>query len=512
MAKTPSDKLYRLIHGLSPAEKRYFRIFIRGKTDRESKYLQLFEAIDAQAVFDETALQTKIYKNRKPEGKKFSELKGYLYDLVLKSLQNFDENQSVEGRISQYLLSLEALNKRGHYADCLDLLQKAERLAVRYELFSQQLEILRWKKQIAYTRIDVDFLYKNLDQLNFEENLVLERLQNLATYRQAFFEIYLSIKKDAQNRNENPGGRLRELIQSDLFEGIASAKSHKARVYYLRGLNLAHYAALEYEAFYESGKNLIALLESQPHFLELSLSDYIAALSNHLLASGLLHKYEEVEECLHKFRRLRPITEDDRRKIHRQYYSSYFAFSIYMGKFEEARLEIARCQADAAEIDPKTYETTSFLLQFCIIAFGCNDYNAALDYLNQWTALPRTVEREDLQSILRVVALIIHYEMQNWALLESLLRSATRFMQKKNRLFDLERRFMQFIQESLRAPGNRERQDAFRKMKADLQTLAQQAGTRALLQTFDLEAWLDAKIKGISFSEATRLKTMNDER
>ena len=50
MPKTPSDKLFRLVNSLSPAEKRYFRIFIRGKTERDSKYLQLFDAIATLTV------------------------------------------------------------------------------------------------------------------------------------------------------------------------------------------------------------------------------------------------------------------------------------------------------------------------------------------------------------------------------------------------------------------------------------------------------------------------------
>ena len=61
MAKTPSDKLYRLIRSLSPAEKRYFRIYIRGKTDRNSKYLHLFSLMAAQETFDEEYLKNKNY-------------------------------------------------------------------------------------------------------------------------------------------------------------------------------------------------------------------------------------------------------------------------------------------------------------------------------------------------------------------------------------------------------------------------------------------------------------------
>ena len=144
MSKTPSDKLHRLVRSLSPAEKRYFRIFIKGKPGVDTKYTQLFEALAAAEVFDEEKWKVKIYKNKDLGSKKYSELKAYLYELVLKSLQNYDELHSTQQRLNQLLQSVAALFKRGHYADCRDLLTKARKLAQQYESFSHQIEIVRW--------------------------------------------------------------------------------------------------------------------------------------------------------------------------------------------------------------------------------------------------------------------------------------------------------------------------------------------------------------------------------
>ena len=177
MSKTPSDKLHRLVRSLSPAEKRYFRIFVRGKPGADNKYIQLFEALATAKGFDEEKWRTKIYKGQDAGSKKYAELKAYLYQLVLKCLQNYDELHSTQQRLNQLLQSVAALFKRGHYGDCRDLLGKARKLAQRYESFAHQIEIVRWEKQLAYTRMDIDFLHKNLDRLQDEEARAMEQLR-----------------------------------------------------------------------------------------------------------------------------------------------------------------------------------------------------------------------------------------------------------------------------------------------------------------------------------------------
>ena len=506
MAKTPSDKLYRLIRSLTPAEKRYFRLNVHGRADRDSKYVQLFDAIEAAVEFNDAEFCSKIYKNQPIESRKYSELKAYLYELLLKSLQSFDEQHSVEYRLNHLMQSVGVLFKRGHYDACEDLLHKAAKIARQYEFFTQLLEIIRWEKHLAYTRMDVDYLHKQLEQLQFAENRALEQLRNAAMYRRIFFQVYTTSKREAFHRGAARMASLHQLMQHELLRDPDQALSFKARVLYYRTFNLYYYAALEREQFYDTGKKLIELLESQPHFLRENLFDYIAALNNFILSCGLLERYEEVRLALDKLRKINPLTEDDRRKIHRQYYTNMFVLCIFTGDFEEARREMDRCQAEVRQFDPHDYETASFYFQYCCICFGCNDFDGALGYLNDWLNQPRTLEREDLQSLARILSLILHFEMGNNVLLESLLRSATRFLQKKNRLYDLERRFFHFMSELMRAPSKQEQKRAFQKMREELSSSAVLAGTQALLQTFDLEAWLDAKIKGLSFATAVRMK------
>ena len=118
MPKTPSNKLFQLIKSLTGSEKRYFKLFVRNSSEKTNKYIQLFEAIEAQSVFDDDFLRQTIYPNETIQSRKYSELKAYLYELILKSLQGYDEKTSVEYKLQNALQSIKVLYKRALFSDC----------------------------------------------------------------------------------------------------------------------------------------------------------------------------------------------------------------------------------------------------------------------------------------------------------------------------------------------------------------------------------------------------------
>ncbi|MFM9947652.1 MAG: hypothetical protein ACKV1O_06915, partial [Saprospiraceae bacterium] len=125
MPKTSSDRLFRLIKSLSATEKRYFKVFIGDTGNKGNKYASLFDAMDAQTEFDDEALRRQIYGGEPMQSRKYSELKAYLYELVLKSLQAYDENTSIDYKLKGMLQGVRALHRRAHFDECLQILTKA---------------------------------------------------------------------------------------------------------------------------------------------------------------------------------------------------------------------------------------------------------------------------------------------------------------------------------------------------------------------------------------------------
>lgn len=507
MPKTPSSKLFDLIKSLSGAEKRYFKLFINSKDARSNKYVRLFDAIDAQTAFDEEALMKTVYSDETLETRKYSELKAYLYDLIIKCLQSYDEKSSVDYRLKNTLLGVRTLFKRSHFEDCADLLKKAKKTALDYEDFNTLVEILEWEKRIAYTRTDIAFLDRELERIKMEEYSYLEQLTNISAYRNIFFNILVSIRKDV-SRNARQREELTALMHDPLMESETQARSWMARVLFYRIQSIYHFSMSDFGAFYRSSKQLIKLLEHNKLRLAEDVSEYISALNNHIISCGRLGKIDEVRQTLNKLSKVKPITSDDAVKIHRQYYMNKFRLCISTGEFEEGMKELQRHLKEVEKFDKQQFIKSNFYFQYFCIYFGAGNFEQALNSLNDWMALSESVERKDLQSLARILNLMIHYELGNTMLLDSLLRSTYRYLKKANRFSEFEQKMMNFIREAGKPHSKKEMRQILENLKQDFENLSRQP-SYGVFDLFDIIAWLESKISGKPFAEVVKERFEN---
>ncbi|MBP7273566.1 MAG: hypothetical protein KA974_06975 [Saprospiraceae bacterium] len=503
MSKTPSKKLYDLIHSLTAAEKRHFRLFA-SKYRSTNKYLLLFDIIDQHTQFDEGVFMKEIYQTDDIEGKKYSELKNYLYKLIIKSLQYYDELKSVEYTLEDYLRGVRVLYRRGHYKDCRALLKKARTMAYEYEDFSTIIAIIRWEKQIAYTLIDVGFLDKYREMLHREEQHCIQQLTNVSEYRHIFYDVLVSIKKEAFLSSTTKKNALQHILSHPLMQGNEQAQSYYAKLLYYRIYALYYSVILDYPQFYECSTHVVATMESKPHLLAENKSEYISSLSNLVLSCGLLKKYEEVNNVLEKLKSIEPDTLDDELKIHRQYYLNKFSLIIAQGDFASGELLLVAHWRESEKFDQQLFERGIFYFQYFYIYFGVSDYGQALFYLNHWLNQGKTIERQDLQSIARILNIIIHLEMGNYLLIEHLLKTTHRFLDKQQRLFAFERYFLQYIKIVEKQPPRQTIQKALLQLREQLAALQALPSESVIFQYFNFLAWIDSKIHHTTFGEAIR--------
>jgi hypothetical protein len=506
MSNQNSDKLFRLVKAMTMSEKRYFIVWAQAENDRGARYMQLFDGYDRQKTLNDDKLVSKIYPGESANGSKYAALKAYLFDQILKGLQAFDENSSVDFELRHLIQSVAVLFRRGLYLECWELLTKGRRIAIRHENFPTLLEILRWEKHLAYTLGDVDLLAREIQRIDYEEDTCLKQLDNLAKYRRLFLRFWTSVKTEAAARHQVRLEKLHRLADDSLLKNVDEAFSHRARVLFFRSKTIYHYLTIEHLEFYETSVQLISLQESKPWFLKESLAEYIAALSNFWLACGLLKKYDEVATTLEKLRSLKPITRDDRVKIQRQYFSGIFNLCVFTGNFEQGKLEIARLEAEMDETDRPFFSSASFQFIFFSIAFGCADFERAIDFINHLLSAPKSVARQDLQSLARILNLIVHFEIGNLEHVDSLLRSSSRYLRSKNRLFKLEKTFIEFMGALTRAATKEEQKQLFLKEKQAISAHSKTQVGQILMQYFDLESWLDSKISENTFAEVVRAK------
>ena len=504
MPKTPSDNLFRLVKSMTGSEKRYFKLFVGETNEKNNKYLELFDAIDLQASFDDEALRLKIYGQQPIESRKYSELKSYLYDLILKSLQSYDHKSSVDFRLKNMLAGVRVLFRRSHFDEARQLLNKAKKLAHRYEQFHTLTEIISWEKQIAYAKTDITFLSKNLLAIKAEESQYLNQQQTLTAYRNLFLELLVILRTDASLRNKQNAEKLQSIIKNPLLNPTQEAVSIRIRILYHRIFSVYYYAKKDFENFYQSCKTLIELMESAPHLLKEDVSEYISALSNYVMSCGWLEKFDEVENTLPKFRKIRVNTHDDELKIHRQYFMIKLSLCIQKGDFDDGLTTLEEHQKIISSFNDAAFRKHTFYFQYFYIYFGSGNYDEALVSLNEWLNLSTNVERKDLQSLARILNLIIHYEIGNAMLMQSLLRSTYRFLKKQSTIFQYEQTMLDFFRRIEKILSKSELKQAFRKLESELQDLFQLKNERAMLELFNISAWVESKVNNVPFARVVQ--------
>ena len=508
MAKTPSLKLFRLIKSLSPTERRYFKVSVNPTGDKSNKYALLFDAIYEQEEYDDEALQEIVYPGEHIESRKFSELKAYLYDTILNALQSYDEKTSIEYRLKKYLLDVKVLFKRSLYPECAIRIQKAKKFCTEYEEFGHLIELLRWEKELAYARTDIDFLDGHLEEISAQEQLALHQLDLQTTYRNLFLQLLVELRKDV-SRSKEQKERLKKLYEHRYITEAPENMGFWARIYYLRFLSLYQFSISDLNRFYDSSKELVHTFESKPEFLKEDVSEYISAINNHVISCGNLEKLDEVKYNLEKLKGIRPITGDDQLKIHRQYYMNIFRLCIETGDFERGLQELESHQKEIQKFEKAAFEKGNFYFQYFTIYFANGAFDLALEYLNQWLNMSKNVERQDLQALSRVLNLIIHFEMKNYVLLQSLIRSTKRYLTKEKRIYQFESYIMDFLNQIDEITGKKKQKQLLEKLRGKLSGLENEKREATMMRYFNFQAWVDSKIEQVSFSEAVQTDFRN---
>jgi hypothetical protein len=507
--KTPSQKLFHLVKNLTPAEKRYIRISFGKSQVSDDKFILLFNTIDKQIELDESKLQRKVYPKEQLEGKKYTELKSYLYLSILRILQDFDRETNIEYRLQNMLGNIRVLYRRALYDECFDQMNKLRKLAEIHEDYQVLLELLRWKKQIAHAKGDISFFSEELEEIILLENEYFSKVENIIFYKNAFYKIYSTIRKQGLLGHEKMVELLATTVSNEAMQSEEKALSQKAKILFYRSRSLYAYATLDKELFYTESKKLIELMEQNTAYLQEEVSEYISAINNFIVSCLSVFRYDEATIVLEKLRNVVPKTLDDQVKVHRQYYQSKLQLCMNTADFKQGLLIVKQHQKESLLFERQGLTNNSFYYAYFFIYFASEEYDNAHQYLNEWLFNNKTGDRGDLQIIAKLLNLILHFEMGNTELLDSLLKSTAHYINRHGKIVAFERLLMRFIREAYNTTSKKELIKLLEEIKQEFEVLSQDEAQNIFVQYFDFIAWLESKITGKTFAQTIREKFQN---
>ncbi len=246
MPKKPNERLFRLAKSLTGPEKRYFMIYIKSYGKRGPKYADLFHLLLKQEEYNEAEIKLVIYGDVSLNSMKFSELKNYLYNLILEALGRFHGGKSVDYAIKNHIQNCRILYQRSLYPEASAELVKGRKIATKFGRQLALMEIVQWEMQLA--RTEANLLVMEKHGPIWDARLVEH--QNVLGHEteawQLFFELLVLSRKEALLREEKQIKELRARLSAFKLKYVSGFPSVKTELLYHRIYSFFHYLASEF--------------------------------------------------------------------------------------------------------------------------------------------------------------------------------------------------------------------------------------------------------------------------
>ncbi|MFN0030898.1 MAG: hypothetical protein ACKVOR_01920 [Flavobacteriales bacterium] len=503
----PSNELFELIKSLTKSEKRFFKLQSTLQSG-DKNYVRLFDLIDKMEEYDEDLVKATF------KGEKFirhlpSE-KNHLYKQVLKALRSFYSETSVSSMLKQEIKNIEILYNKALFSECNKFLERAKKLASRFEKFYYLYELINWEKTLLEESYE-DGLFKDLDKLIEEEKQVLEKLRNLAEYHVLYSKINYVFRSGGYARTDENRRIVDEIVNHPLIKGKNTAMSSRAATicYYTQGFcNLANG---DVNTALDKFLRVKQILDEHQHLRNDLGKRYIRTLSNIVTCYIEQHKFKEAREHISLMRSFDYDQEgfnspDVQTSIFKNAGMAELEMCHYTGDFAKGLKDASEIMEsmDAHEGKLHKEHELTFFYQFAFVHFGSGNYNKALYWINKVLNDNENVLRQDLYSYARLFNLVIHYELGNNDLLEYTLKSTARYLQKRERDFPIEKLIMDQMKKLIKVQLAGDRVKVFENFRNELNKLMRGPEDKVVLRYFDFLKWIEGKLRSISFEEAIK--------
>lgn len=510
----PSDELFKLVKSLSKSEKRFFKLSSSLQSG-EKNYLKLFDAIEQQTEYDEASIK-KLFQAENFIKHLPSE-KNHLYKLVLKSLRSYHADNSISSQLQEDIRDIEILHKRALYKEAGKVLKKAKRIAYSYERFYYLFQLITLEKKLLEEEHKSGNFDKDLDELISEEKVVLEQLRNIAEYRVLYSQINYVFRKGGYARNDEEKKIVESILNNPLIKGKDTAKSRSAAAtcYYIQGLcSVVNY---DYATSYQKFSRVVEIFEENENLITEIPVQYIRSMGNLLFCHLENREFDLFFDALEKIRGLENqkgfTSVDIKKKLFCLTYNAELLAYDLLGDYEKGVAIVDEILAGIEQFHSNISKEEEILFYYNIsyIFFGANQLKNSLRWINKVLNDNEQNLRQDIYGFARLFSLVVHYELQNYDLLDYMIKSTMRTYQKKRKEFvrgyEFEAVFLKYLKKIARAgEEDFKAKKLFTELKQELLLVIDDNYEKVVLKYFDYLSWIDSKIDGKPFAEVKQTK------
>lgn len=502
---TPSRDLFDLIHSLTSTEKRYVRrtALLSG---RQTSWLRLFDGIDAQKSFDDTALRASLAPD--PMLANLAVAKQYAYNAVLRALQSYGLGRDFDSELGEAIEQYKVLVHKGLGAQAARRMREIKRKAIEGDAYLRLFWAIIREFSVGANsteRAAMDYL----EEFLLEQQWVIRRIENYSLVAGVYFRQRIILRHRPNARSQVDQRRLTQLIapllalgDDELLSPTAASFYHLALGDYWEAFGRPDNARTHFDRFLEPARLDLHIGVTDT----LHLAEFTNALMfrlRHRMTDGL----DRCVEALHaKVGRL------DRRGramgMQALFYERWLVSAVMLlnvtGRIDEAAMLLERESSRTERLWSLMSKKMRLQLLHLTAAVRLvrGEHDVAIETLN--TVLNDSEASTEEFGTAMLLALVAHVEAGNTDWLDDALRSTTRHLSSRDRYHQTERAMITGLRRVIRAHDEAGRRVAFLALHVRLVELFQDPRERAVSTSIDLLAWTAARAAGRPFADVVR--------
>lgn len=499
---TPSTTLFRLVKSLNRNEKGYFKKYVSSFSSGGGNYTKLFDAIDEQEEYNEKEIIAKF--NNEKFVKQLSVTKNHLFEVILRSLRAYHAAENTTIQMNTHMENAELLFARSFSAEAFDELQKARQLTYVHDAIGRRIEIDKLERSFHLELASSDWKEK-LEISYRQTDADIVSLALLHEIHKVYYKMLHFWRHERLIRTEEQAKYIEELVSMSALHSDASKYPFNVHQTILTIWMIYHFLKNENEMSYNSMKKVLNLWDANPGIKKGKPVRYIATLNNYFSTCVKTNRFNEIEKCIDGLDTEFLDGNDTAAAILFENLTTYrftvlFSkrdFTTLMKVAKQAELEMPKHEKRLNQVRLLVFKYNTLMLYFI-----CNKLNDALDRLNEILLIKDIELRRDIQAAVRILNLIVHYELGNSILLANAIKSSRRYLESRHKLFELEKVFFRhFSKLSLKA-DNSEKLKVYAAMKQEIEVLFKKEPLeKNFSQTFDLLIWINSRQAGQTIAD-----------
>lgn len=501
------SSLTTLVHSLSKSERKKVTLRLSTYGNNDADYAILFGIIDSGESLPQSELKLS-FKNQRPESN-FNTALNYLYDVLLNVLSELRENQDSFYLLFNQLMRAKVLFEKSLYTDCFELLSKIQKEAIFYENFTVLLIAQKFEHDYLLGLDFPDITEGELLGMQYRMNDSLKKIRKINEH--AF--LYGLLKYRLQHKGVIGSGKQKQalndlvvsemsIVSSSSFNNFEIEKTHK--------LFQSNYliAVGDYKSALQSFYELNSIFEQNKHLLSNPPIYYLDTIEGVLESLRIIRNYDAMPHFIDQLKKIQSASANFNLQVKSVIFLYTLRPCIDRGNFADAKRIIDEYNNDLIEKISTLViaRQVQISLYISITYIGLQQFSLARKAITPTLNAEREIYSMPVFRAVRLIYLIILYEIADFDLIEFEVRSVKRQIKATERSLQLEKMLLKFVSKPINHLSVKERTLLWNKINSQLSTLSDDKYDIQLLQIFDFTGWIESKIKNTSFVNILKLR------